>query len=59
VAIGWVIIGGVAFSTLLTIFVIPALYVLLARFTKPIGAIAASLAQQERAHDNRQPQAAE
>jgi multidrug efflux pump len=58
-AIGWVIIGGVAFSTLLTIFVIPALYVLLARFTKPIGAIAASLAQQERAHDNRQPQAAE
>ncbi|MBC8792143.1 MAG: multidrug transporter AcrB [Tagaea sp. CACIAM 22H2] len=58
-AIGWVIIGGVAFSTVLTIFVIPALYVLLARFTKPIGAIAANLAQQERAHESRQPQAAE
>ncbi len=58
-AIGWVIIGGVSFSTLLTIFVIPALYLLLARFTKPIGAIAARLAQQERAHESRQPQAAE
>ena len=58
-AIGWVIIGGVSFSTLLTIFVIPALYLLLARFTKPIGAIASRLAQQERAHESRQPQAAE
>ena len=58
-AIGWVIIGGVSFATVLTSFVIPALYLLLARFTKPVGAIAARLAQQERVHDVRQPQAAE
>jgi multidrug efflux pump len=58
-AIGWVIIGGVAFATILTSFVIPALYLLLARFTKPVGAIAARLAQQESSHDGRQPQAAE
>ncbi|MCA3265588.1 MAG: efflux RND transporter permease subunit [Azospirillum sp.] len=58
-AIGWVIIGGVAFATILTSFVIPALYLLLARFTKPVGAIAARLAQQERTQDVRQPQAAE
>jgi multidrug efflux pump len=58
-AIGWVIIGGVAFATILTSFVIPALYLMLARFTKPVGAIAARLAQQETSHDTRHPQAAE
>jgi multidrug efflux pump len=58
-AIGWVIIGGVSFATILTSFVIPALYLLLARFTKPVGAIAARLAQQERTQETRQPQAAE
>jgi multidrug efflux pump len=47
-AIGWVIIGGVALSTLLTLFVVPAFYLLLARFTKPINAIAQRLAQLER-----------
>jgi multidrug efflux pump len=46
-AIGWVIIGGVAFATVLTIFVIPALYLLLAPFTKPINAIAQRLSQME------------
>jgi multidrug efflux pump len=58
-AIGWVIIGGVSFATVLTSFVIPALYLLLARYTKPVGAIAARLAQQERTQETRQPQAAE
>ncbi len=55
-AIGWVIIGGVSFATLMTIFVVPALYLLLAGFTKPIGTIANALAQQERAHNTTHPQ---
>jgi multidrug efflux pump len=55
-AIGWVIIGGVSFATLMTSFIVPSLYLLLAGFTKPIGAIAMNLAQQERAHDTSHPQ---
>ncbi len=47
-AIGVVIIGGVTVATLLTSFVVPALYLLLARFTRPINAIAQRLAQLER-----------
>lgn len=39
-AIGTVIIGGLSFASLLTLFVIPVLYDLLARFTRPAGAIA-------------------
>jgi multidrug efflux pump len=46
-AIGWVIIGGVSFATVLTAFVIPALYLLLAPYTKPINAIAQRLSQME------------
>jgi multidrug efflux pump len=55
-AIGWVIIGGVSFATFMTSFIVPALYLLLARFTKPIGAVAQRLAQQERAHTTSHPQ---
>jgi multidrug efflux pump len=47
-AIGWVIIGGVSVSTLLTLFVVPAFYLWLARYTKPINAIAQHLAKLER-----------
>ena len=46
-AIGWVIIGGVSFATVLTCFVIPALYLLLAPFTTPMNAIAQRLTQME------------
>jgi multidrug efflux pump len=49
-AIGWVIIGGVSFATLLTIFVIPAFYLVLAPFTKPMNAIAQRLTQMETDH---------
>jgi multidrug efflux pump len=49
-AIGWVIIGGVSFATLLTIFVIPAFYLVLAPFTKPMNAIAQRLTQMESDH---------
>ncbi len=49
-AIGWVIIGGVSFATLLTSFVIPALYLLLAPMTKPANAIARRLTQLDTEH---------
>jgi multidrug efflux pump len=52
-ALGIVIVGGVTFSTFLTLYAVPALYLLLARFTKPIGAIAARLSEMERAHPAR------
>jgi multidrug efflux pump len=38
-AIGIVVIGGLGVASLLTLFVTPVLYDLLARFTRPIGAI--------------------
>ena len=34
-AIGWVIVGGVSLSTLLTTLVVPALYVLIGGYTRP------------------------
>jgi multidrug efflux pump len=34
-AIGWVIVGGVALSTLLTTLVVPSLYVLIGGYTRP------------------------
>ena len=42
-ALGIVIIGGVLFATVLSLFLIPVLYRLLARLTKPTGYIARSL----------------
>ena len=47
-ALGVVIVGGVTVSTFVTLFAVPALYLLLAPFTQPIGAIAARLRQLER-----------
>ena len=46
-ALGWVIVGGVTLSTVVTLYAVPALYLLLAPYTKPIGAIAARLAEME------------
>jgi multidrug efflux pump len=42
-SIGWVIVGGVSFSTVLSLFIVPTLYSLLARFTKPSSHIANKL----------------
>ncbi|OEY66082.1 efflux RND transporter permease subunit [Marinobacter sp. X15-166B] len=42
-AIGVVIIGGLLFATTLTLFIIPVLYNLLARFAKPASAVAREL----------------
>jgi len=45
-AIGMVILGGLTFATTLTLFLIPVLYNLLARFARPAGAVAQALEQQ-------------
>jgi len=42
-AIGVVIVGGLLLASTLTLFVIPVLYNLLARFTRPVNAVAAEL----------------
>jgi multidrug efflux pump len=52
-ALGVVIVGGVTLSTIVTLYAIPALYLLLAPLTKPIGAIAARLSELERGDSRR------
>jgi multidrug efflux pump len=49
-AIGIVVFAGVIFSTALTLFVVPAFYNLLARFTRSPGAVAAEMAAWERGY---------
>ncbi len=46
-ALGVVIVGGITVSTVVTLFAIPALYLILAPFTKPAGAIERLLADME------------
>jgi multidrug efflux pump len=46
-ALGVVIVGGMGLSTLVTLYAIPALYLLLAPLTKPIGAIGRALSDME------------
>lgn len=46
IAIGWVIIGGLGLSLLLTLFLTPVLYALLAGFTQPRSAIERKLADE-------------
>ncbi|WP_368414040.1 efflux RND transporter permease subunit [Falsiroseomonas sp.] len=58
-ALGVVIVGGVTLSTFLTLYAVPALYLLLAGFTKPIGAIAARLNDLERREPSPHPAPAE
>jgi len=48
--LGIVIIGGVGFSTILSLFVVPVLYLWLAGFTKPAGFIAKRLSSMESRH---------
>lgn len=50
-ALGWVIVGGMTFATVLSLFVVPVLYLLLARFTKPAGYIARKLSEMEKTPD--------
>ncbi|MDF2366786.1 efflux RND transporter permease subunit [Sneathiella sp.] len=51
-AIGIVIIGGLIFSTVLSLFVVPVVYILLARFSRPSGYLAARLNELEAAHSD-------
>jgi multidrug efflux pump len=53
-SIGWVIIGGVSFSTVLSLFIVPVLYLLLARFTKPSSHVADRLRSLEAEHIDRE-----
>jgi multidrug efflux pump len=48
-AIGVVIFAGVIFSTLLTLFVVPAFYNLLARYTRSPNAVAQEIERLEAA----------
>jgi multidrug efflux pump len=52
-ALGIVIIGGISFSMLLSLFIVPVLYLWLARFTKPVGTIERRLSEMEGSHINR------
>ncbi|MCZ6523909.1 MAG: efflux RND transporter permease subunit, partial [Alphaproteobacteria bacterium] len=58
-ALGMVIIGGVSFASLLSLFVVPVLYLALARFTKPTGHIERLLTSMESEHRDAAPSAAE
>lgn len=53
-SIGWVVIGGVSFSTVLSLFIVPVLYMLLARFTKPSSHVAERLRSLESEHIDRE-----
>ena len=57
IAIGVVIISGVVFSTLLSLFVVPAFYVLLARFTRSPEAIAQEIRRLEVSEPDRHEEA--
>jgi multidrug efflux pump len=59
VAIGTVIIGGLSVASLLTLFVTPVLYDLLARYTRPANAVAEELSGQLRALRQTRSQPAE
>jgi multidrug efflux pump len=45
--LGIVIIGGIGFSTILSLFIVPLFYLALARFTKPVGFIERRLKAQQ------------
>ncbi len=58
-AIGVVVMGGLGFASLLTLFVIPVLYDLLARFARPSNAVALELERQIAARPGNGRRAAE
>ena len=61
-AIAIVVMFGVGFATLLTLFIIPAFYLLLAGWTKPAGHVASEIERLENEKDRparHEPQPAE
>lgn len=61
IALGWVIVGGLGFATLVTLYITPVAYLLLARFAKPHAHEEARFhdelenAKKGRANDSKQP----
>jgi HAE1 family hydrophobic/amphiphilic exporter-1 len=47
-ALGWIVVGGLGFATIITLFVTPVAFLLLARFSKPRSAEAERLASELR-----------
>lgn len=45
-ALGWIVVGGLGFATIITLFVTPVAFLLLARFSKPRSAEAERLASE-------------
>jgi hypothetical protein len=56
-AIGWVIVGGIGLSTLLTTLVVPALYVLIGGYTRPANYTAELLDRMREGEDERRAKA--
>jgi HAE1 family hydrophobic/amphiphilic exporter-1 len=45
-ALGWIVVGGLGFAVIITLFVTPVAFLLLARFSKPRSAEAERLASE-------------
>ena len=45
-AVGWVIVGGLGFATIFTLYLTPALYRIIAPISKPTGATQRRVAQE-------------
>jgi multidrug efflux pump len=58
-AIGTVIVGGVSLSTLFTLFIVPSLYLLIGRFTRPRNHIVDALSSQQKAAEEKQAASAQ
>jgi multidrug efflux pump len=54
-ALGTVVIGGVGFSTILSLFVVPVLYLWMARYSRPMGYVARRLTTLEEEHRTKHP----
>jgi multidrug efflux pump len=52
-AIGWVIIGGASLSTIMTLFLVPALFLLIGRYSNPRSVIAEKLTDLQHAFAGR------
>ncbi len=49
--LGLAVVGGMVFSTFLTLVLVPVLYTLLARFTKPVPTVGEEIEEREKKHE--------
>ena len=54
--IGWVIIGGASLSTLMTLFLVPSVFLLVGRYTSPRSTIGEKLAELQRRFGGGKPE---